>query len=161
MPTFGSFTIMKLEDVNYFDMVEKSLEIQVQTQFLIFFYVNFFLTLGGTENKFAFFHECYSQCEHYMVQPEDHIRNPICLQTMESSSEVGCAKKIAQEGFAFNNEEDEECVKHKTCAPTKNFFKTMNQCRKTCHYGLAEEMISKGPRRINKMNKKKAFRYFK
>ena len=88
-----------------------------------------------------------------MVKPEDHVRNPICFQAMNSKIKKGCTKEL--EGFAFKNGEDEhECIKHTACVPTKNFFKTMNQCRKTCHYGIAEER----PRGINK---KKAFRHVK
>ena len=104
-----------------------------------------------------------------MVKPEDHVRNPICFQAMNSGDDSefddlindyiegdgkkGCTKEL--EGFAFKNGEDEhECIKHTACVPTKNFFKTMNQCRKTCHYGIAEER----PRGINK---KKAFRHVK
>ena len=72
---------------------------------------------------------------------------------MNSKIKKGCTKEL--EGFAFKNGEDEhECIKHTACVPTKNFFKTMNQCRKTCHYGIAEER----PRGINK---KKAFRHVK
>ena len=90
-----------------------------------------------------------------MVKPEDHVRNPICFQAMNSKiKKDGCTEEL-EEGFAFKNGEDEhECIKHTACVPTKNFFKTMNQCRKTCHYGIAEER----PRGINK---KKAFRHVK
>ena len=90
-----------------------------------------------------------------MVKPEDHVRNPICFQPMERKVKLGCTKEL--EGFVFKNDEVEdipECIKYKSCVPTKNFFKTMNQCRKTCHYGIAEER----PRGINK---KKAFRHVK
>ena len=89
-----------------------------------------------------------------MVKPEDHVRNPICLQTFDPTFDgLGCTKEL--EGFTFKNYEDEqECIKITTCRSNKNFFKTMNQCRKTCHYGIAEER----PRGINK---KKAFRHVK
>ena len=91
-----------------------------------------------------------------MVKPEDHVRNPICFQPMEREIELECTKEL--EGFVFKNRLQGpgalECIKHTACVPTKNFFKTMNQCRKTCHYGIAEER----PRGINK---KKAFRHVK
>ena len=115
-----------------------------------------------SNNKFEFFEECYQACNHLIDERIMHVKNPDCINDRYKHCK---SKDTEQIMYIFM---DFECVGVKACIDPDiqrrrfNDFSTMNECRKTCHFGLDEnpmesstEKVTEKPGNIDKIKNEK------
>ena len=85
------------------------------------------------QNRFEFFQDCFKTCEEHMKLGELQVKNPKkCFEPYMECRRM-CPDEHARTYFTFNKD-DLECVEIKSCCPSGNVYRTLNDCRKNCHF---------------------------
>ena len=96
-------------------------------------YSRYGLEYSRIQNRFEFFQDCFKTCEEHMKLGDLQVKNPKkCFEPYMECRRM-CHDEHARTYFTFNKD-DLECVEIKSCCPSGNVYRTLNDCRKNCHF---------------------------
>ena len=89
------------------------------------------------QNRFEFFHQCFSACENHMKHKELQVKDQQCLGIPITPCKRRCTDDDIM--FTFNKDNMERQEIKGFCCVGNNLFGTLNHCRKSCHFSDEEE----------------------